>query len=297
MSLIPGNVSSRMTGRINERCSKLAITNDERNLKETLIKIKGQLGNRPDNTELYGLAMYMMNHIGSTDAVLRDELIYSLLSEWVLADLFSLDQLKELLHTAMDGSHLFYRIGEKGADSVFTRSFSVLIIPLILISDRKSSFLTQQDIIKIYDRLIDYCKSEKDTRGYVAGKGWAHSVAHTADAFEDLVQSPYIEQKHLIQILEILQHKICYSDEIYLYEEDERIAAAVVRALDRKLLDIKEVEQWLLSFYAVPDFDRLPESAVLRMNVKHFLKTLYFRLLDHGELDESVHIIKKMISM
>ncbi|MFB5268847.1 DUF2785 domain-containing protein [Paenibacillus enshidis] len=274
----------------------MEITNNVQILKETLINIKEQGGKRPDNKELYGLSMHMMNHIGSTDTVLRDELIYSLLSEWVLADLFSPDQLKELLHTAMDESHLFYRIGEKGTDSVFTRSFSVLIIPLILISDRKSSFLTQQDILKIYERLIDYCISEKDTRGYVAGKGWAHSVAHTADAFEDLVQSPYIEQKHLIQILEILQHKICSNDEIYLYEEDERIAAAVVRALDSKLLVIKEVEQWLLSFYAVPDFDRLPESAVLRMNVKHFLKTLYFRLLDHRELEGVASIIKKMIN-
>ena len=39
------------------------------------------------------------------------------------------------------------------------------------------------------DKLISYVNREKDVRGYVREKGWAHCMAHVADAFDELVKN------------------------------------------------------------------------------------------------------------
>ena len=42
------------------------------------------------------------------------------------------------------------------------------------------------------DRLATWLLRERDLRGFVPGKGWAHAVAHGADAFGALARSPHL---------------------------------------------------------------------------------------------------------
>ena len=42
------------------------------------------------------------------------------------------------------------------------------------------------------DRLATWFLTERDTRGFVPGKGWAHAVAHGADAIGALGESPHL---------------------------------------------------------------------------------------------------------
>lgn len=107
-------------------------------LKETLLTIRANSFLAPPHA--FELALEMVTHIGSPDPQLRDELIYSTFSHWIEEGVLSPEQLQELLAIALDDQHLFYRIGESGTDSVFTRSFSVLLLPLILILHRNILF-------------------------------------------------------------------------------------------------------------------------------------------------------------
>lgn len=118
-----------------------------------------------DNVEQpYELALYMMKHIGSPDPVLRDELIYVTLATWIGQGVFSEEQLRDVLQLSLDDKHLFYGIGEQGTDSVFTRTFSVLLLPPILSVDRERPFLNKEDIAGIHHRLTTYLECEKDVQ-------------------------------------------------------------------------------------------------------------------------------------
>ncbi|WFR63343.1 hypothetical protein P9222_02810 [Paenibacillus amylolyticus] len=55
----------------------------------------------------YELALHMMQHIGSPDPVLRDELIYITLATWIGQGVFMEDELRHVLQLALDDQHLF----------------------------------------------------------------------------------------------------------------------------------------------------------------------------------------------
>ncbi|MBU5355014.1 DUF2785 domain-containing protein [Paenibacillus silvae] len=233
----------------------------------------------------YDLALHMMQHIGSPDPVLRDELIYITMATWIGQQVFSDEQLKALLLLAMDEEHLFYRIGEQGTDSVFTRSFSVLLLPPILGVDRQRSFLNEEDNLQVKERLVTYLGGEKDVRGYVEGKGWAHAPAHAADAVEDLAQSPYLERAALLELLHALTIKVMESNQTYIYDEDQRMAQAAVTILGRNLLEQTELEAWvkLLQDKLSGDTEEgktIQQISQLSLNIRMFMQSLYFSIRD-----------------
>ncbi|WP_434756359.1 DUF2785 domain-containing protein [Paenibacillus amylolyticus] len=233
----------------------------------------------------YDLALHMMKHIGNPDPVLRDELIYVTLATWIGQNVFSDEQLKTLLHLALDDDHLFYRIGEQGTDSVFTRTFSVLILPPILSLARQRSFLQREDMAWVQQQLTAYLRSEKDVRGYVEDKGWAHAPAHAADAVEDLAHSTYLESAELLELLRALSIKVMESSRAYIYEEDQRMAQAAVTILSRNLIGQTELAAWIESLQTerngeAEEGKTLQEMSQMSLNIRMFMQSLYFAIRD-----------------
>lgn len=243
----------------------------------------------------YELALHMMKHIGSPDPVLRDELIYVTLATWIGKGVFSEGELRHVLELALDDQHLFYEIGEQGTDSVFTRTFSVLLLPPILNVDRQRPFLDKEDIAGIHHRLTTYLEREKDARGYVDDKGWAHAPAHAADAVEDLARSPYLVRMDLQELLHALTVKITESSVVYIHDEDQRIADAVATILRRNLLEQQDIAVWMDSLHQGDSAENrsLLESSRMSLNVRLFLQTLYFAI--RTEVAEPFPAVRSMI--
>ncbi|WP_145325665.1 DUF2785 domain-containing protein [Paenibacillus xylanexedens] len=249
-------------------------------LKQKLQHIQSANHSIDNEEQPYEMALHMMNHIGSPDPVLRDELIYVTFATWIGQGVFSEDQLRHVLQLALDDQHLFYGIGEQGTDSVFTRTFSVLLLPPILNVDRQRPFLNKEDIGGIHHRLTTYLEHEKDVRGYVDDKGWAHAPAHAADAVEDLAQSPFLERTDLLELLHAFAVKITESTVVYIHDEDQRIAHAVITILRRNLLEQKDITVWIDSLHPGDKAENrsLLESSQMSLNVRLFLQTLYFAI-------------------
>ena len=109
-------------------------------LREKLQVIEQNKFNLTAKDDLNELIPAMLYHIGSTDSILRDKLIYSSFAKWIIRDnALSHDQLRSILTVILDENHLLLGVGEKDTDTVFTRSFSVLLLPLLLISNRQKS--------------------------------------------------------------------------------------------------------------------------------------------------------------
>lgn len=266
-------------------------------LKEQLHAIAQNKFSVPPSIEPFELALNMVNHIGSSDSQLRDDLIYTAFATWILDyKLFNNGQLSQLLFSALDDKHMFYCIGEKNTDSVFMRSFSVLLLPLILIANRERPFLTKSDIQHIKTKLLQYLDGEKDLRGYVEESGWIHAIAHVADAFDDLAQCPELEASDLQEILEAISVKMCVGDKPYVYEEDERMTTAVIRILERQVLGEAETEKWVRNFVILLQQIKPNPKSYEHFNVKNFLRSLYFRMYQKNAFEKLCQTINETLS-
>jgi hypothetical protein len=232
------------------------------------------------NEELAILIPDMLLHIGATDSLLRDDLIYTAFATWILEyNILSPEQLQGLLQQILGKQHMFHNIGENNTDTVFRRSFSVLLLPLLLIKHRSQPFLTKAEIQQIKEKLFCYLNNEKDRRGFVNEKGWAHAIAHAADALNGLVQCTEIGENDLREILETIQTVISTEDIAYICGEDERMVTVATAIIKRQLLPDTEIAQWIQGFADHALIVRLmPQRIIIRTNIKNFLQSLYFRL-------------------
>lgn len=252
---------------------------EEGTLKKRLEAIKsGKI--KPGGKEKKDLAFEMLEKIGVVDYELRDDLIYSVFSEWIIDGAFPEEDLKKFLGVSTDENHMFFKIGEDGTDSVFTRTFSALIAAAILYRNNRREFLSEEEVNTANEKVVRYMKEERDLRGYVDGKGWAHSAAHAADALDELAQCPKTDREELLKVLGVIRFKVMTRRYTFVNAEDERMATAVVSALDRNILSSGEFGTWLKSFEELGLTDRWEENHRIIINAKGFLRSLYFRTLN-----------------
>jgi len=264
---------------------------DSNLLKEKLIKIKEDNYLIDDSINAFDISLNMMSYLGSVDSELRDRLIYSTFLKWTINGVYTSEQMRQLLKISLDDAHLFYRIGERDTDSVFTRSFSVLIIPLVLYFDSSNRFLTKEEIINIKEKLIEYMELENDFRGYVEYKGWAHSMAHVADALDDIAQSDYINHDDLLDLLDAIKMKMSVINYAYINEEDERMVIATMSVFNRKLLEDNEIIKWIKGFVNIAKTGKHPEELYRKANTKIFLRSLYFKMLNQKNSEIFTEVI------
>src|SRR5258708_26446501 len=140
----------------------------------------------------------MLKNFAYTEPQLRDNLTYSVLAHAIIdpdsQPNLTTSQVEDLVLTCIDEEHLFYHIGEAGTDTVFMRSFSLLIIAAILFADAKTPRLSEQVTRQAQTALLHYAKEEKDWRGYIKGKGWGHAAANVSDELDEVAQNRYLAQ-------------------------------------------------------------------------------------------------------
>jgi hypothetical protein len=234
----------------------------------------------------------LLSYLGSPDPELRDEIAYSILVNWIIAGRYSPDDLRDLRDRMVH--NLQMGLGQQGTDKVFVRSFSVLILAGIVYYDNRTPFLARDEIKALLDKTLFYLDEEDDLRGYVPGKGWAHSCAHTADLVDELAQHRDIDAEDLERILSAIAQKVAAPVAyIYQHNEDERLAVAVHSALRRGQIGPDFLPNWLayLEGVVARRVRGTPYNPVVHgatMNTKQFLRSVYFRLACATDLPEDV---------
>jgi hypothetical protein len=154
------------------------------------------------------------------------------------------------------------------------------MLPLWLIVHReKQAYLTKEEVVGVKTAVLRYLQAEQDLRGHVSGPGWAHAIAHAADALDDIVQARELEADDLREVLAGMRGAMCRHERPYTHEEDERMVTAVLAAYKRQLIPNSEWEAWIRSFTEhAQQHDWSPEN-YQKLNAKNFLRSLYFRLM------------------
>ncbi|MGH3370318.1 MAG: DUF2785 domain-containing protein, partial [Nocardioidaceae bacterium] len=131
----------------------------------------------PEDRPLAELTTELTTMLGDPDPAVRDDLAYATLVTWVAEGVY--DDLLEGLGDGMCAG-LGVGLGETGTDTVFRRSFSVLALAACIERDTAAHLVPAERIVKWGDRVASWFIRERDLRGFVPGKGWAHAVAHGA---------------------------------------------------------------------------------------------------------------------
>lgn len=260
-----------------EGTGSMTLKSELKNLNETLQH--GNLDNLIEN---------MLENIGSTDPELRDTLIYNSFGKLIIEDYLSIKQMNYILDVCL--RNLYLNIGHNEDDTVFSRSFSALVIVLILKKDKEKRFLSDDKLEQVIVKSIGYLKHEEDIRGNVAGKGWAHSIAHGADLLTEAINHPYFNMTLSSECLETV--KLCLfknstTESPYIDDEEERLVCAV-EALQEKGVSDGEIGKWVSSISDELNELLDKEGYSLnffwkRSNVINFLRGYYFRLLYKNE--------------
>lgn len=254
-------------------------------LRIELVAIREREYEKTAEQDAFLLINQILDHLGSPDPVLRDELGYRVLVRWIyLQNLLTPDQLRHVLQRVLGEDGLFRQIGETDTDSVFWRSFSSLVIALIVALDKQTPFLQEEEFRKVLGQLVQYCQLEQDVRGYVPESGWAHAAAHVADALDECVYSRYASASDCLEVWKGIRSLVLVSGGVYGSEEDERMANPLTAMVERGLVPLPTLIQWLSE---LPQDDRGVEAMVRRINAKHLLRALYFRLRKADLLGES----------
>ncbi|GCE26734.1 membrane protein [Dictyobacter alpinus] len=244
--------------------------------KEFLQAIANNDYELPEETDAFAFAQALLPNFASADPELRDELSYTILARGlIVTQKLTTEQLQSLLTITTDNEHLFYNIGERGTDSVFMRSFSCLIIASILFNDALNPQFPASTIVNAKEKLMHYAQQEKDWRGYVDNKGWAHAMAHLADALDECAQHPHMSTQDRQEIL-IATSKLATLPAPLYHEEDIRLAKIPHHIILGHQVEDSFIEKWLEMCAVSRELDVVSWTRIT--NSKNVLRSLYFLL-------------------
>jgi hypothetical protein len=233
----------------------------------------------PEGYSLANLTDILFSYLGITDPELRDDIAYIVYANWLKQEMYSSEDLR--LHVEKLLANLDKGIGETESDTVFLRAFSILLLAEIVHNDNKKTVLEKDQIKRILDKGLWYLDAEKDPRGYIPIKGWAHALAHTADLLLVLARNRHTNGTDLGNMLWVVSVKMIHStNHVYIHGEDERLASAVLEILRRDLVPSDQVESWVKSFTTPDGKDWkgafVDEQRIRALhNTRNFLRSVY----------------------
>jgi len=218
--------------------------------------------------------------LGSPDPDLRDEIAYSAFDDWIYGKkLLTPADLQPLIAEWV--GNLSRNIGSVGNDSVLRRSFSALVLSVVVARDNAEPFLSEKEFRTIIDAAIAYDGAEKDLRGYDPEKGWMHSAAHTADLLKFLGRIRYIKPADQAAILSAVGQKVQTAGVVFSFGEDERMARTLLSIVARPDFDQEGFRKWLTANKPAGPKAEKPQLAELAayQNSKNLLTKLEVLLL------------------
>lgn len=236
----------------------------------------------PDGRHLLDLTEELLGYLGDTDNELRDIIAFRTLHNWINKQkLYEPTVLRNLRDILID--NLFVGLRQDNDEAVLLRSFSALVLSLIVFYDTQEPFLEQDEFDDMLDAVLRYFDAEHDLRGYDPKLGWIHALAHSADLLKFIVRNKKTEAENHEFILQSIANKLLTSTDVILVnDEDERLALTALEIVRRGEMEFEAIVAILHQFEAwkrhniTAEFD--PKLFATHQNVKHFLRSWYFQV-------------------
>jgi hypothetical protein len=241
----------------------------------------------PEDRPLDDLTTELVRMLGDPDPDVRDGLAYPVLATWIGEGVYD-----DLLTGFGDGiaEGLFVGLGEDGTDSVLRRSFCALLLAETVLREQVARVVHSDAVFRWGDRAASWLVRERDLRGYIEGRGWAHSIAHGADLVAALARSQHFGKLELTVLLDVVADRLLTPTQYRLtHGEDDRLAFAVMTVLHRNLITIELLEPWverLAAALVMPEHAEGSEGepttpewpSAVAFNTASFLRELHLQL-------------------
>jgi hypothetical protein len=239
----------------------------------------------PEGYAIENLMEELLEGIGSIDPEIRDVICYETYANWLAQGKIPPELVRTYILRLLE--NLSHGLGEKDTDTIFLRSFSVLLLAETVHHNNKNPFLERNAINNLLSQTIAYLQTERDPRGYVNGKGWAHALAHTADLLYTLASNRFVEGAELEQILYAITSKLTETtDWVYRHGEDDRLMQTAAGVVQRNLLDETFYSEWLASILMPAWKGSLTDATTNNafFHTRNFLRGFYLFLLELKDL-------------
>jgi len=247
----------------------------------------------PEGHTLAELTETLFGYLESTDPELRDDIAYIVYANFLKRELYSKEEASAHVDKLL--SNLENGIGEAESDSVFLRTFSALFLAEIVHNDNKKPLLDKEVVQAILAKGLWYLDAEKDPRGFIPVKGWAHALAHTADLMMVLGKNRQLTKDGLEIILQGISGKLVHSTNgVYIHGEDERLANAVTAILWRDLVSVDFLKTWFKTMIEPePSWQGAyvdEDQAKAFHNVRNFLRSIWVAVHASDDLPHKAEI-------
>ena len=190
------------------------------------------------------MAIGLVGCLGEPDPALRDGIAYEALQHWMRAGDFDaafLRRLRDDLYAGLDADD---------ATGV-RRPFAALVLAEVARTDRIAPWMTPDEREAMLARASQYLGAVRDYRGFEAGVGWRHGVAHGADWLLQLSLNPALDAGQLRRILDaVATQAVPESGHAYVFGEPGRLAQPVAYVARRGSLADADWQAWLAGLAA-----------------------------------------------
>jgi hypothetical protein len=218
-----------------------------------------------------GTLSALVRALSASDPGLRDDLAATTLVRWIAVDRLLDDETLRDLHRQATGPGSPLNDHDTGTDTVFGRSFTILLLALLHAADNTAAYLSENNHQQSLAALTKVGQEEQDLRAEVPGKGWAHMIAHAADLADELARSPRCTPAAAHDILAALSGLVGRLDHPFLGEEEDRIAIALTSLIATGHISVADLRE------------SVGEDQTQRINWKAIARSLYFRLPENGQ--------------
>lgn len=226
-----------------------------------------------DAGERSALALALADCLGAADPQLRDGFAYEALANWMRKGELPPDTLRALR------DRLYATLAEPDAAG-FAWPFAALVLSEVARTDRVTPWMTPAERSTMVLRAVAFLESVRDYRGFEPGEGWRHGVAHGADWLMQLTLNPALDGPQLHRIVGAVATQVVPPSGVaYVFGEPQRLAAPVVYAAQRGILDEAGWTAWFAAL--VPRLGdpslawRDPQWLARRHDLIAFLQAVY----------------------
>lgn len=232
---------------------------------------------------------FILSNIGNNDPQIRDELIYGTCCQLFDEKKLTLSQKEYLLQKLLKDKYLYdnqpseedNEVDKKINNSVLKRSFTALLLALLLEDSRRNPWITSHHISSIMDDTFSWLLNENDFRGYDEKLGWIHAFAHGADLLVEITKLEPCKDLQVSIILDILK-RIIINDKILLWGEEDRLNLVIIELLKLNKIDTLRFYKWC------KDVESNLFSWEAKKKSSTFFQSIYFKMKFENLLDNNI---------
>ena len=222
---LPDMLGKVITSIATEPKTSLKIPRDDKTAVARIRAIQKRVKQTSDPSVTDDEIAFLVAHLASTNPAVRDKGVFFLFNDLFQAEAFTNEQVKALFKRLQAPDILFSHIFEPENDAIFLRSFAVMILSGMIYADQnRYHVLSKNDYLSTVQNIGTYILLEKDGRGYVPNKGWAHAFTHIGNMLEELSQVPVLPRSEKVFLMAAVVEAWRRVETPLIFGEEHRLA-------------------------------------------------------------------------